>query len=118
MIDLVVHRIFDYPAAAISIASSFNAIADIAKVDRALRRAMPIIERLRRVIDIELADGRVRPTGGQGTARSTCLLQPRSLTRPRPVRLLSQRELNPAWSHLTAPARSTHFQNYPWRVGC
>ncbi|SRR6266404_739309 len=109
MIDLVVHTIFDYPAAAISIASGFNAIADIPKVDHALRRAMPIIERLRRVI--ELTDGRVRPTGGQGTARSAWLLQPRSLTRPRRVRLLSQRELNPAWSHQSAPARSTQFQN-------
>src|SRR6266446_353976 len=65
MIDLVVHTIFDYPAAAISIASGFNAIADIPKVDRALRRAMPIIERLRRVINIELATGRVRPLAGK-----------------------------------------------------
>src|SRR6266566_5065663 len=32
--------------------------------------------RLRRRIKIELADGRVRPTGGQGTARSTFVWHP------------------------------------------
>src|SRR5438552_16933067 len=32
--------------------------------------------RLRRQINVELADGRVRPTGGQGTARSTFAWHP------------------------------------------